>query len=79
MFGFWALLHENIFCLELHQFLYMPVTEALVECIGLLCDIYTAVFDFRATYKNLLMDGGKNLTQKLKFTGLSLKALKHNQ
>lgn len=57
----------------------MTVTETVVECIRLLCDTYTAVFDVRAFYKNLLMDKGKNLTQKLKFIGLSLKALKYNQ
>lgn len=79
MFGFWELLHENIFCLGLPKFLYMTITETVVECIGLLHDTYTPAFDFRASYKNLLMDGGKNLTQKLKFIGLSLKALKYNQ
>lgn len=79
MFGFWGLLHENIFCLGLPKFLYTTLTETVVECIGLLHDTYTLVFDFRASYKNVLMDGGKNLAQKLKFIGLPLKASKYNQ
>lgn len=83
MFGFWGLLHKNIFCLGLHKFLiiisYVTVPETVVECTGMLPDTCTAGFDSRAIYKNLMMDRGKNLTQKLKSIGFSLKALKYNQ
>lgn len=57
----------------------MTATGTVVECIGLSHNIYTPVFDFRAIYESLMMDRGKNLTQKLKFIGLSLKALQYNQ